>query len=160
MTCNLAFKPKGNTCLSSIFHSNLNLDRIRQHCEVKILGMESNLVFLQSRSSAIIFATSVHNLNVRCNNFDAEKILAPGVNFVILLKARRCSFKSDFYLFNLYHHGNKTDMTINQKIIKELNGFRHFSKTLDEFDNLGIKGNSTKDLCQIKRELENFNGNH
>ena len=68
MTCNLGFKPKGHTCLSSIFHSNLNLDRIRQHCEVKILGMESNLVFLQSRSSAIIFATSVHNLNVRCNN--------------------------------------------------------------------------------------------
>ena len=51
-------------------------------------------------------------------------------------------------------------MTVNQKNIKELNGFRHFSKILDEFDNLGITGNNTKDLRQIKRELENFKGNH
>ena len=88
-------------------------------------------VTLISDTCGTIYSSLEHNVFAKCNNFEAERILRPGVTKVTLLNTSKCTFQSNFDLFTLSGHENAKDSYYHQNIPQMINDFSNYSIGLD-----------------------------
>ena len=125
-------------------------------CKLQVLGEKSTEVTLISNTCSTIYSGFEHNVFAKCNNFEAERILRPGVTKVTLLNANKCTFQSNFYLFTLSGHENAKDTLYHQNIPQIIKDFSNYSIGLDVLEDMGLSRNFTKDLNDIQNEIESI----
>ena len=125
--CNVVFQPIGDTCFSSIFHVNHSATKFLNQCKLQVLGEKSTEVTLISNTCSTIYSGFEHNVFAKCNNFEAERILRPGVTKVTLLNANKCTFQSNFYFFTLSGYENAKDTLYHQNIPQIIKDFSNYS---------------------------------
>jgi hypothetical protein len=59
-------------------------------------------------------------------------------------------------MFILHQHENSIDRKLHQLIKTQIDIFGKYSETLEDLENFGIQGNSSKDLSDLELEIKDY----